>query len=74
MGTDDGTPLDEARENMALVITVELAGGTARIRIEADEDGVLLRNVGRWTQRLTREEAWRLAEALDEAATRSLPA
>lgn len=56
---------------MAVVIEVEIAGGRERIYVEADDDGLLLRNEGHWLQRLTREEAWRLAEAIDEAATRS---
>ena len=58
---------------MALIIEVEIAGGAERIRVEVDGDGVLLRRDGRWRQRLTREESWRLAEALDEVATRAFP-
>ena len=41
------------------------------IRVEARGDEVRLANGTRWEQRLTREEAWRLAEALDEVATSS---
>ena len=41
------------------------------IRVEARDDQVRLANGTRWEQRLTREEAWRLAEALDEVATSS---
>lgn len=54
------------------VIEVGIAGGET-IRIEADREGLWLSNADRWEQRLTRQEAWRLAEAIDEAATRDLP-
>ena len=41
------------------------------IRVEARGDEVRLANGTHWEQRLTREEAWRLAEAIDEVATSS---
>ena len=41
------------------------------IRVEARGDEVRLANGTRGEQRLTREEAWRLAEAIDEVATAS---
>ncbi len=48
-----------------------MAGGAEAIRVEATTDGLLLTNGDRWRQPLTREEAWRLAEAIDELATRA---
>ncbi len=41
------------------------------IRVEARGDEVRLANGTRWEQLLTREEAWSLAEAIDEVATAS---
>lgn len=43
------------------------------IRVEARGTEIHLANGSRWAQRLTREEAWRLAEAIDAVAT-STPA
>lgn len=48
--------------------TIELTSGE-RLRISVDRDAVQLENPGAWHQRMTREDAWRLAEALDELAT-----
>lgn len=49
-------------------IVVELRQGESIVvRVEGRE--VVLENQAHWLQRLTREEAWRLAEALDEMAT-----
>ncbi len=53
-----------------LATEILLAGGTEQIRIETAPGGLVLSNGDRWRQPLTREEAWRLAEALDELATR----
>ena len=39
------------------------------IRVELRDDRVHLSRPGAWDQRLTREEAWRLTEALDELPT-----
>ena len=39
------------------------------IRVELRDDLVHLSRPGRWEQVLTREEAWRFAEAIDEVAT-----
>ena len=52
-------------------IEVSVAGGAETIRVEATPAGLLLTNGSRWRKPLTREEAWRLAEALDELATRA---
>ena len=39
------------------------------IRVEARRDAVYLSRRRAWGQRLSREEAWRLAEAIERAAT-----
>ena len=39
------------------------------IRVERRDDGVHLSRPGVWDQPLTREEAWRRTEALEEIAT-----
>ena len=39
------------------------------IRIEARGDAIRLSRRGVWEQRLSREEAWRLAEAIEAVAT-----
>ncbi len=41
------------------------------IRVGADDDTVRLSRRGVWEQRITREEAWRLAEAIERVATRA---
>ncbi len=41
------------------------------LRVEARGDEVRVANGTRWEQRLTLEEAWELAEAIDEVATAS---
>ncbi len=53
------------------VIDVSIIGGSETIRVAARGDSITIGNRSRWRQRLTREEAWRLAEALDEVATRA---
>ena len=50
-------------------IEVAVAGGAETIGVEVTAGGLLLNNGSRWRQPLIREEAWRLAEALDELAT-----
>ena len=55
-----------SHEPFATVIPV--AGGET-IRVEPSRRGITLTNGDRWQQRLTREEAWRLAEAIDAVAT-----
>ena len=44
-----------------------------RIRAESAPGGLLLSSGDRWRQPLTREEAWRLAEAIDAVATVAEP-
>ncbi len=41
------------------------------IRVEGDANSVRLSRLGVWEQRLRREEAWRLAEAIERVATRA---
>ncbi len=53
-----------------LAIEILVADGTEKIRIETAPGGLVLSNGDRWRQPLSRDEAWRLAEALDELATR----
>ena len=53
-------------------IEVPVASGGS-IRVEATPGGLLLSSGARWRQPLTREEAWRLAEAIDELATEQGP-
>ena len=68
MGTND----EATRESRAPVsLEVSIADGTESIRVEADRLGLMLSNGTRWQQRLTRDEAWRLAEAIDAVATRT---
>ena len=51
----------------ALEVTV--AGGPETIRVERSRRGITLTNGNKWSQTLTREEAWQLAEAIDAVAT-----
>ena len=53
-----------------LAIEILVVDGTEEIRVETAPGGLVLSNGDRWRQPLRREEAWRLAEALDELATR----
>ncbi len=50
-------------------IEVAVGDGGERIRVERTHSGLLLNNGDRWEQRLTLEEAWRLAEVIDELAS-----
>ncbi len=54
-------------------IEVSVGEGGERIRVVRTPTGLLLPNGDRWEQRLTLEEAWRLAEAIDELATGTGP-
>ncbi len=47
---------------------VTVAGGES-IRVESSRHGITLTNGSKWSQALTREEAWQLAEAIDAVAT-----
>ena len=49
---------------------VIIAGGSQTIRVVADAEGVTLSNGPYWQQRLARDEALRLAEALERQASR----
>ena len=51
------------------VVEVTVSGGAETIHVEPSRDGITLTNGTRWIQVLTREEAWRLAEAIDAVAT-----
>ncbi len=68
MGTNDEATRG-SREPFALEVSI--AGGAESIRIEVDRLGLVLSNGTRWRQRLNREEAWRLADAIDAVATRA---
>ena len=46
-------------------VEVRIASGAETIRVEPSRRGITLTNGSRWSQVLTREEAWQLAEALD---------
>ncbi len=50
-------------------IEVNVGEGGERIRVVRTRCGLLLANGDHWEQRLTLEEAWRLAEAIDELAS-----
>ena len=50
------------------VVEVTVAGGES-IRVESSRHGITLANGSKWSQALTREEAWQLAEAIDAVAT-----
>ena len=51
------------------VIEVPIGERGETIRVEAGENAVHLSRRGAWEQRLTREEAWRLAEAIEHVAS-----
>ena len=50
-------------------VEITVGGGAETIRVEADRAAITLTNGSKWSQMLTREEAWRLAEAIDRIAT-----
>ncbi len=52
-------------------IRVDIAGGAQRIWVSGDPDGVSITNGAFWAQRLTREEALRLAEAIERQASQA---
>lgn len=52
---------------------VDIAGGAQRIWVAADAEGVSITNAPYWQQRLTRDEALRLAEALEQQASQAWP-
>ncbi len=62
---------DSGRDSRAIEVAVGEGGG--RIRVVRTPTGLLLANGDRWEQRLTLDEAWRLAEAIDELATGAEP-
>ncbi len=66
VGNDEPTS-----EKPGAAIEVSIADGAESIRVEVDRLGLVISNGTRWQQRLTREEAWRLAEAIDAVATRA---
>ncbi len=68
MGTNDEATRGS---HEPFVLEVSIADGAESIRVEVDRLGLVLSNGTRWQQRLTREEAWRLAEAIDAVATRA---
>ena len=53
------------------VAEVSITDGAQTIRVQVDANGLLISNGTRWQQRLTREEAWRLAEAIEAVASRA---
>ena len=53
---------DSERDLRAIEVSI---GDGETICVEATPSGLLLSNDSRWRQPLTREEAWRLAEAID---------
>ena len=52
-------------------VEVTVAGGAETIRVEPSPRGIMLTNGGRWSQALTRAEAWRLAHASDPGAPKA---
>ena len=62
-----------ASERDPHAIEVNVGEGGERIRVTRTPTGLLLANGDRWEQRLTLEEAWRLAEAIEELATGAEP-
>ncbi len=64
LGNDEATS-----DTSQTALEVSIAAGAETIRVEVDRSGLLISNGSRWDQRLTREEAWRLAEAIDSVAT-----
>ena len=54
-------------------IDVAIAGGAQTLRVAVDAEGVTLSNGALWQQRLSRDEALRLAEALERQASRAFP-
>ncbi len=53
----------------AIEVSIGERGET--IRVESRDDSVRLDRRGVWEQRFTREEAWRLAEAIERVATQA---
>ena len=51
-------------------VDVVIAGGSQTVRVVADAEGVTLSNGANGQQRLTRDEARRLAEAIESQASR----
>ena len=49
-------------------VRIDIAGGAQRIWVAADAEGVTLTCPPYWQQRLTHEEAARLADALRQAS------
>lgn len=54
---------------MAQQIVVYLEGEDLIVVRTDGAEHIVLENPGRWRQRLSRAEAWELAEGLDEVAT-----
>ncbi len=52
-------------------IRVDIAGGAQRIWVATDPEGVSITNGAFWQQRLTRDEALRLAEAIERQASQA---
>ena len=52
-------------------VEVTVAGGAETIRVEPSPRGIMLTNGAKWSQALTRKEAWQLAEAIDAVATKA---
>ncbi len=50
-------------------VKITVGDGAETIRIEPTHHGIVLMNGSKWSQVLTREEAWQLAEAIDAVAT-----
>ena len=55
--------------NAMAVVDVPIGEHGERIRVETRGEDVRVSRAGVWEQRISREEAWRLAEALDTVAT-----
>ncbi len=51
------------------IVDVPIGEHGERIRVETRGEDVRMSRASVWEQRISREEAWRLAEALDTVAT-----
>ncbi len=62
---------DRTIQHPMKAVEVTVADGAETIRVEPSSRGITLTNRGKWTQALTGEEAWQLAEAIDAVSTRA---
>ena len=65
----DAANSHRTNRHLMKAVEVTVADGAETIRVAPSRRGITLTNGSRWSQTLTREEAWRLAEAIGAVAT-----